>query len=150
MPPPANRRRRVAGFSVVGVLVLLFGGCTVQSLRDPCFFDPPPGEQWSRTITNDSATAVALVYCDDDACRKGYNETRLSADQATDVIVEACGETTFAVEDPTTHSVLGCLHEVGDLLGKPDSASQRRVTERHPCAGSNGLPYVIRIYDPSK
>jgi hypothetical protein len=138
------------GFALVGVLVLIFGGCTVQSMRDPCFFDPMPGEQWNRTITNDSSTPVSVVACDDARCRRGYNEAPIAAGDEIQVIVEACSEETYAVVDPTTHVVLGCLREPGDLLNPPEAAVDRRVTQRHACDGAQGRPFVIQIYDPSK
>ena len=119
----------------------------MQSLRDPCFFDPPPGDQFSRTITNDSTFRVTLVSCDDERCRKGYNEMTVSPGNMGDVIVEACSVETYAVTDPATHEVLGCLHEEGAELGTPPSASDRQVTQRHVCAGAQGT-YKIQIYDP--
>jgi len=129
------------------VLLLLFAGCTVQSFRDPCFFDPPPGDQFTRTISNDGPVAVSLVSCDDERCRRGYNDVKVSPGQTADVIVEACSVETYAVTDPTTHEVLGCLHQEGDELGTPASASDRRVSTRRACVGAD-IPYRIRVYTP--
>lgn len=121
----------------------------MQSLRDPCFFDPPPGDQFTRTISNDSNRPVSLVSCDDARCRRGYNEAPAAAGGSVDVIVEACSVETYAVTDSTTHQVLGCLHEEGDELGSPASASDRQVTRSRRCDGARGS-YVIEIYDPSR
>ena len=126
---------------------LLFAGCTVQSVRDPCFFDPPPGDQYTRTISNDSSFAISLVACDDGRCRRGYNDVTVSPGQTADVIVEACSVETYAVTEPTTHKVLGCLHQEGDELGTPSTASDRKVSRIRACAGAKG-PYRIDLYNP--
>ena len=143
-----GQRRRRGGYAALTVLLLLFGGCTVQSFRDPCFFDPVPGDQFTRTISNDSAVNVLLVSCDDESCRTGYNEVPVGPGRTADVIVEACSIETYAVADPATHGVLGCLHEDGDSLGTPPSASDRRVTERRACGKAHGT-YKIHIFDPA-
>lgn len=121
----------------------------MQSLRDPCFFDPPPGDQFTRTISNDTDRTVSLVACDDERCRRGYNEVPAAAGGSADVIVEACSVETYAVTDPKTHQVLGCLHQQGDELGSPASASDLQVTRRRRCEGAQGS-YAIEIYDPSR
>lgn len=130
------------------VLLLLFSSCTVQSLRDPCLFDPPPGDQFSRTISNDSTFDVSLVSCDDESCRKGYYEVPVGPGRTADVTVEACSVETYAVANPATHEVLGCLHEEGDNVGTPPSASDRRISERRGC-GTAHKTYKIHIYDPA-
>ncbi len=131
-------------------MTVIFGGCTVQSIRDLCFFDPPPGDQFTRTITNDSPRSVALVDCDDERCRRGYNPTKVSSGASADMIVEACSVETFAVTDPQTQEVLGCLHEPGDELKPPEASVGRKVSRQVPYVGSPGHPFKITIYDPSK
>lgn len=139
-----------AGYAAITAVILVFGGCTVQSLRDPCFFDPPPGDQLSRTIMSDSSAAVALIYCDDERCRRGYNEMTVDSGQATEVIIEGCSTETMAVADPKSHIILGCLNEPGDKLGVPDRTIGRLVTGRHECVGQGPFPFKIELYDPSK
>jgi len=131
-----GRRSRNTGRALIAVMVLLFGGCTIQSLRDPCFFDPPPGDQLPRTITNDSAQVVALVDCDHERCRRGFNDGVVRPSVAAEVSTQGCDTETLAVADPSTWLVLGCLTEQGDELGVPADASDRRVNCRHPCAAS--------------
>jgi len=118
--------------------------------RDPCFFDPPPGDQFTRSITNDSPRRVSLVDGDDERCRRGCNSADTRTGDKADVIVEACSVETFAVVDPQTHLVLGCLDEPGDELNPAKSAVGRQVSRHHPCAGSGGVPLRITVYDPSR
>lgn len=126
-------------------MALLFGGCTVQSLRDPCFFDPPPGDQLTRSIGNDTDQAVALVQCDDERCDTGYNSVIAPAHGTAEVIVEGCEIQTVAVADPNTLTVLGCLTERGDNLTSATAASNRRVSLRHACAGPHTAPFNVTL-----
>jgi hypothetical protein len=132
------------------VLVLLFTGCIVAAVRvGQCSFDPPPGDQLSRVIKNDTSDAVSLVYCDDERCRRGFDETLVPPHKTTETIVEGCSTLTLAVVNPQTKTVMGCLTEQGDELGLPASASQRQVTVRRACLGSGGRPFKIHIHAPN-
>jgi hypothetical protein len=145
---PRGRWQRRATFAAAALSVLLPAGCVAAAATmGSCAFDPPPGDQLTRTITNDTASEVALLECDDATCRKGYNEVTVVAGQGSDVIVEGCSTETMAVVDPHTLVVQGCLTETGDEVGRPDSTFDRRVSELHTCAAALG-PFKIHVYDP--
>jgi hypothetical protein len=102
----------------------------------------------TRTITNDTASEVTLLECDDASCRHAYNQVTVAAGHKTDVIVEGCGTQTMGIADPRTLVVRGCLTETGDELGEPESALGRRVSEREACQGSGADPFRAQVSDP--
>jgi len=117
----------------------------VQGLRDPCFFDPPPGDQLTHSIRNDTDQAVALVQCYDERCESGFSSVIAPAHGTAEVIVEGCQVQTLAVADPSTLTVLGCLIDLGDNLTSPPAPSDRRVSRRHACGGSHPAPFKVTI-----
>lgn len=121
----------------------------MQGLRDPCFFDPPPGDQLTRSIGHDTDQPVALVQCYDERCESGYNSVIAPAHGTAEVIVEGCQIQTLDVADPNTLTVLGCLIERGDNPTSPAAASDRRVSGRHACAGPHPARSRSHSADPS-
>jgi hypothetical protein len=145
---PRGRWQRRATFAAATLSLLIPAGCVAATATiGSCAFDPPPGDQLTRTITNDTASEVALLECDDATCRKAYNEVTVAAGQGTTVLVEGCSTEAMAVANPHSLVAQGCLTETGDELGRPDSALDRRVSELHACAGPRG-PFKIHVYGP--
>jgi hypothetical protein len=145
-----GRRQRRVTYAAAALSLLLPAGCVAASAAaGPCVFDPPPGDQLTRTITNDTGAATALLDCEDDGCRRAYSATTVAAGQSTDVIVEGCGTQTMGVADPGTLTVRGCLTEVGDELRQPAIAGGRRMSDRHRCPGPSG-PFRARVDSPGR
>ena len=121
-----GRRRRDAGYAGLVVLLLLFGGCTVQSLRDPCFFDPPPGDQLILGVANDTTKTVTIVDGREDACSTADKPTTIAAGATGYMPLEGCQGGTMGVLDVTSHRLTACIAEPIERL-QLKTASRRRV-----------------------
>ena len=92
-------------------MLLLFGGCTVQSLRDPCFFDPPPGDQLTLAVANDTTKTVTVVDCREEACSTANKPTTIAAGASGDMPLEGCQGGTMGVLEVTSHRLTACIAE---------------------------------------
>src|SRR3954470_15259462 len=78
-PPRRSPRRR--RWVILGlVCALVMGGCTLLAVvGGPCSFDPPPGDVSAVPVVNDSASAIVVGECHDQACRALDQHLRVAA-----------------------------------------------------------------------
>ena len=118
-------------FLLVAFAVLIPGACTVAAaVGPPCFFDPPPGDQLSVEVLNDSKAQVAVVDCLNDRCSTAQSRTLVPAGAKAAMPLEGCQGGTMGVLDPGTDSLRGCITEPienSDFRLPPVSISKARV-----------------------
>lgn len=103
--------RRVK-FLLVALAVFVPGACTVAAvLGPPCFFDPPPGDQLSVQVLNDSEMSVAVADCLNERCSSAQSRTVIPAGAKASMPLEGCQGGTMAVLDPVTDGLTACIAE---------------------------------------
>jgi hypothetical protein len=127
---PGLRRRLLYG--AVALSVLLPSGCVAgTAVAGPCFFDPPPGDQLSLTIANDTAAAVTVVDCLDDSCAEAQSPTAVAAGRRASMPLEGCAGGTMGVLASGTGLLQSCVAEpTEDENGNLRSVA---VSEGRPC-----------------
>jgi len=104
------QRRLVYGAAALSLLVpsgFIAGSVVVG----PCFFDPPPGDQTSLQVANDSGTDVAVVDCLDDRCRTAQSRTSIPMGAQAAMPLESCAGGTMGVLEPRSDQLLNCISE---------------------------------------
>lgn len=104
------QRRLLYGAASLSLLVpsgLIVGSFVVG----PCFFDPPPGDQTSLQVTNNSGTDVAVVDCLDGRCSTAQSRTSIPAGAQAAMPLEGCAGGTMGVLDPRSDQLLTCIPE---------------------------------------
>jgi len=142
--PTGTRRRLLYGAATLSVL--LPSACVVGvGVAGPCAFDPPPGDQLSVTITNDTGAPVTVVDCLDDSCREGQSATPVPAGRRASMPLEGCAGGTMAVLGGGTDVLQSCL---------PEPTEDENFT-LHPVAVSEGRPCAaartgarVHVIDP--
>ncbi len=127
------QRRLVYGAAALSLLVPsgLIAGSVVTG---PCSFDPPPGDQTSLQVTNDSGTDVAVVDCLDDRCRTAQSRTSIPAGNQAAMPLEGCAGGTMGVLDSGSDQLSTCIPEPTE-----DGDGGLRdvvISEGHPCASA--------------
>lgn len=124
-------RMRRLKFLLVALAVLIPGACTVAAVvGPPCFFDPPPGDQLSLEVLNDSKAQVAVVDCLNDRCSSAQSRTLVPAGAKASMPLEGCQGGTMGVLDPATDNLTGCIAEPtenSDFRLPPVSVSAARA-----------------------
>jgi hypothetical protein len=126
--------------------VLLPSGCVTTVVAGPCFFDPPPGDQLTLTVANDTPASVTVVDClDDDACAEAWNPTPVGAGRRASMPLEGCQGGTMGVLATRTGLLQSCIAEPTEN-GDGDLRTVS-VSEGRPCG--HGRPGArVHIADP--
>lgn len=142
----SGRGRRRTRQALVGLLVLIVGGCSALAIFGPaCSVDLPPGDVATFTVTNDAPRDVTLLYCDDDRCRRGVVSDDLKPGQHAELNDEQCSGGTIGVLDAKTRVLRGCIAmPVGEPSLPYDSSAVSAVL---PCRDMGPAPVRPRIQD---
>lgn len=124
-------RMRRLKFLLVSLAVLIPSACAVAvAVGPPCFFDPPPGDQLSVEVLNDSKAQVAVVDCLNDRCSSAQSRTLIRAGATAAMPLEGCQGGTMGVLNPPTDTLAGCIAEPtedSDFRLPPVSVSEARA-----------------------
>ena len=127
-------RWRRLRFLLVALAAAVPGACTLAAVvGPPCFFDPPPGDQLSLEVLNDSATPVAVVDCLNETCSTAQSRVLVVVGARASMPLEGCAGRTIGVLDPATDRLTACIAEPienSDFQLRPVAISKARVCTR--------------------
>jgi hypothetical protein len=127
-------RLRRLKFLLVALAVAIPGACTVAAvIGPPCFFDPPPGDQLSVEVLNDSTVPVAVVDCLSDTCTTAQSRVLVPVGARGSMPLEGCAGGTMGVLDPATDGLTACIAEPtenSDSQLRPVAISEAKVCAR--------------------
>lgn len=136
-PRPYGRGVRALRVGAVGLLSLLFVGCTALVLfGGPCAFDPPPGDVGTVSVVNDTGAPVVAFDCAKDSCHSGEEGQLLAPGQSAGRNYEMCSGGFVGVSG-SAGVLLGCLVLP---VGEPPKERALAVSQLTPCAGARPGP----------
>jgi hypothetical protein len=101
-------RRSVAAGVVLGLV--LMGGCVaLVTVAGPCTLDLPPGDFSDIKVINDWSSDVVIGTCNNDACSEVADQEDVPVGSSVNFNVESCSGGPFAVTDPGTAHLRGCV-----------------------------------------